>query len=221
MIKKYLLSALTALLILPAAASAATTAELENGPNTTWPAKQTLTTVADGLVGHGAQTLVINITSLPAEGASYRTYKSYRNPVNGATTGATAIAGTGPLTITIPAAGGAAFARLTNVQFSSDDIEFDALTVNGVDAMPVTSPAVGTQGIGHPISQAGNYFDPLTASPDWVQAISLASLTDGASSHGVQTLEMNVTYIPEGGAQYRVYKSYANPNNGGFRLYRI
>ena len=221
MIKKYLLSALTALLILPAAASAATTADLENGPNaTSWPAKQTLTTVADGIAGHGAQTLFINITSLPPEGASYRTYKSYRNPANGvftptATAGA-AISGIGPLTITVPAAAGEAFARNTNVQFSSDAIEFDQLYINGVSAMPVTAPAVGTQGIGHPISQAGNYFDPLTASSDWVQAISLASLADGAASQGVQTLEMNVTYIPEGGAQYRVYKSYENPDNGGF-----
>jgi hypothetical protein len=220
MIKKTLLSALTALFILPAAASAATTAELDNGPNANWPAKQTLTTLDDGLVGHGAQTLFINITSLPAEGASYRAYRSYRNGVDGGfiptASAGTAISGTGPMTITVPAAGGAAFARITNVQFSSDDIEFDQLYINGVSAMPVTAPAVGTQGIGHPISQAGNYFDPLTASPDWVQAISLTSLSDGISSQGVQTLEMNVTYIPEGGAKCRVYRSYANPEYGVF-----
>ena len=83
MIKKSLLSALAALILIPEISLAATTADLENGPNATWPAKQTLTTLDDGLVGHGAQTLFINITSLPPEGASYRTYKSYRNPVNG------------------------------------------------------------------------------------------------------------------------------------------
>ena len=215
MIKKSLLSALAALILIPEISLAATTADLENGPNATWPAKQTLTTLDDGLVGHGAQTLFINITSLPPEGASYRTYKSYRNPVNGVHSGATAITSTGPITITVPAAGGDPFARNTNVQFSSDAIEFDQLYINGVSAMPVTAPAVGTQGIGHPISQAGNYFDPLT-NPDWVQAISLTTLADGASSQGVQTLEMNVTYIPEGGVQYRVYKSFANPEFGTF-----
>ena len=220
MIKKSLLTTLAALILIPAISFAATTADLENTTNANWPAKQTLTTLDDGLVGHGAQTLFINITSLPPEGASYRTYKSYRNPTNGVftptATAGEAISGIGPLTITVPAASGTAFARNTNVQFSSDDIEFDQLYINGVSAMPVTAPAVGTQGIGHPISQAGNYFDPLTASPDWVQAISLTSLSDGISSQGVQTLEMNVTYIPEGGAQYRVYKSYLDPSFGGF-----
>jgi hypothetical protein len=46
--------------------------------------------------------------------------------------------------------GGVSFDRAVKVQFDSDEIEFDALTINGVDAMPGTPPtpdaAEGTQG---------------------------------------------------------------------------
>ena len=44
----------------------------------------------------------------------------------------------------------------------------------------------------------------------WTNVITLARVSDGASSQGAQTLSINVTELPEGGANYRVYKTTAN-----------
>ena len=64
MTKITLLSALTALLILPSFASAATTADFAPGPNETWPSVLTVTTDAAGNAeSKGEQTVVINVTS--------------------------------------------------------------------------------------------------------------------------------------------------------------
>ena len=42
--------------------------------------------------------------------------------------------------------------------------------------------------------------------------ITLTTSSDGASSQGEQTLSINVTELPAGGANYRVYKTTANGN---------
>jgi hypothetical protein len=44
----------------------------------------------------------------------------------------------------------------------------------------------------------------------WTHAIPLAFLSDGASSQGAQTLSINITELPPGGANYRVIKTNAN-----------
>ena len=77
--KVSLISALVALLMLPAVSFAATTADLDDGPNSTWPAVLTLTTLADGAASQGAQSFTMNVTALPTGGASYRVYKTTAN----------------------------------------------------------------------------------------------------------------------------------------------
>ena len=71
--------ALSALLTLPAFSFAATTADLDDGPNSTWPAVLTLTTAADGAASQGAQSFTMNVTALPTGGATYRVYKTTAN----------------------------------------------------------------------------------------------------------------------------------------------
>ena len=44
----------------------------------------------------------------------------------------------------------------------------------------------------------------------WTHVIPLAFLSDGASSQGAQTLSINITELPPGGANYRVIKTNAN-----------
>ena len=44
----------------------------------------------------------------------------------------------------------------------------------------------------------------------WVKVIDLALVAEGVSSQGAQTLSMNVTELPGGGANYRVYKTTAS-----------
>ena len=186
--KVSLFSALAALLIIPAICFAATTADLDDGPNSTWPAVLTLTTLADGAASQGLQSFTMNVTALPAGGASYRVYKTTAD-------GSDNFGPSIPLTVnsiskTVTAVG---FDRVVKIQFSSDAIEFDALTVNGADAMP----AVNTEG-GLPIADSA-YF---AAGPNssWPAVITLTTSANGATSHAEQTLAMNVTSIPLSGA---------------------
>ena len=193
-----LFSALAALLMLPAVSFAATTADLDDGPNSSWPAVLTLTTLADGPASQGAQSFTINVTALPAGGASYRVYKTTAN--GGNYNGDPVALTLGSNSKTVTAAG---FDRVVKIQFSSDAIEFDALTVNGVDVMPASN----TEG-GIPIANSA-YFD---AGPNssWPAVTTLTTIADGAASAHEQTLVMNVTSLPAGGADYRVYKTTAN-----------
>ena len=198
MTKLSLLSALTALLMLPAVSFAATTADLDDGPNSTWPAVLTLTTAADGAASQGAQSFTMNVTALPTGGASYRVYKT---TANGSDNFGNPVAlSLGSISKVVTAAG---FDRTVKIQFSSDAIEFDALTVNGADAMP----AVNTPG-GLPIADSSHFEAGSNSS--WPAVATLATTADGAASQAVQTLVMNVTSLPVGGANYRVYKTTAN-----------
>ena len=44
----------------------------------------------------------------------------------------------------------------------------------------------------------------------WTHVIPLAFLSDGASSQAAQTLSINITELPSGGANYRVIRTNAN-----------
>ena len=196
--KVSLISALSALIMLPAVSFAATTADLDAGSNSNWPSVLILTTAAEGAASQGSQSFTMNVTALPAGGANYRVYKT---TANGSDNFGNPVALTpGSISKIVTAAG---FDRTVKIQFSSDAIEFDALTVNGADAMP----AVNTTG-GLPIANS-SHFD---AGPNssWPAVATLATIADGAASQAVQTLVMNVTSLPAGGANYRVYKTTAN-----------
>ena len=55
-------------------------------------------------------------------------------------------------------------------------------------------------------------FNAMT-NATWKANIVLALKTDGASRQATQTMSINVTELPEGGANYRVYKTTANGND--------
>jgi hypothetical protein len=178
------------------------------GPSTTWQAVLPLTTVADGVASQGIQTAVINVTYIPQGGANYRVYKTNAN--NGDYFAPPTALVLGENTISVPAV---AFDRAVKLQFSNDAVEFDALEVNGEDMVNDAAPAEGTQGLGQSISESSNIF-ATTQSSTWVRVATLTTKDDGVAVSGLeQTLMMNVTYIPEGGANYRVYKTLANDGN--------
>ena len=154
----------------------------------------TLTTTDDGNSSWEAKSFQINITKLPENGAYYRISKKTQN-------------GTGflsdPIDLTLglntKTIAAVTFDRYVKIQFSSADIEFDALTVNG-DALNVSNQLGGS-----------NLFDDMTNNNNaFTRQIILAKVTDGASSQGVQKLDINITDLPEGGANYRVYKTTEN-----------
>mgnify|MGYP001292453148 CR=1 FL=1 len=98
------------------------------GPNSTWTHVLVATTIADGASSQAAQTFTMNVTSLPAGGANVRVYKT---TANGNDFFGNPVALTlGSNSITVPAV---TFDRAVKFQFSSGDVEFDALSLNGVD----------------------------------------------------------------------------------------
>ena len=169
------------------------------GPNNTWTDVITLAAVSDGASSQGEQTLSINITELPANGANYRVYKTTANGND--FFGNAQSLGVGENNITVAAVG---FDRTVKIQLSSAEVKFNNLSVNGTQLYPVElddSIAVG--------DSIAPTLDPAA----WTNVITLANTTDGASSQTEQTLTINVTALPEGGANYRVYKTTANGND--------
>ena len=166
---------------------------IDAGPNGTWPHVVTLTTNADPTSG-SQQTLEINVTSLPDGGANYRVVKTVAN-------GNWFQANPQPLslgmnTITVS---GVSFQRSVKVQFSDGDVEFDALAINGEEQMSATL-STGTSDLFAPGPNA-----------TWTHVYTATTAAD-PNSGDQQTVEINVTSLPSGGANYRVAKTVANGN---------
>ena len=166
--------------------------------NSTWTHVTTLTLVTDGAESQAAQTLEINITNLPA-GAQYRVYKTTASGGNYFGNGQDLAMGNNTITV-----GAVTFDRTVKIQFNNDTIEFDSLSVNEENLHPGqsggTDDCVGTSAL----FTSGNVAYP------YVLTSTLASA--GASSQAAQTLQINITSLPEGGANYRVVKTVANGN---------
>ena len=96
-----------------------------NGPNSAWTNVYTACEIGDGNNG-ALQTFVMNVTNLPPQGANYRVVRTVANqnwyfgPLQNLSLGLN--------TITVPAV---TFDRTVKFQFSSGDVEFDAISLNG------------------------------------------------------------------------------------------
>ena len=84
------------------------------------------TTIDSGAASQAAQTYTMNVTSLPAGGANVRVYKTVAN--GNAFFGNPVALTLGSNSITVAAVN---FDRAVKFQFSSGDVEFDALVLNG------------------------------------------------------------------------------------------
>ncbi len=169
-----------------------------NGSVDAWPHVLTATTVADGASSQAAQTMLINVTSLPS-GAQYRVFKTTAN--GGNFFGEPQLLALGQNTVTVSAVG---FDRTVKFQFSNGDVEFDFLSLNGVeeDDCYAVDP-----GILISVCEAFGEGPNNT----WPFALTAAT-PDDPSSGDAQTLVLNVASLPEGGANYRVVKTVANGN---------
>ena len=112
-----------------------------SGPSDSWPHVLVATTIANGPASQASQTFTMNVTSLPADGANFRVYKT---TANGNDYFGNPIALTlGSNSITVSAV---AFDRAVKFQFSSGDVEFDAFSLNGEDSDCVfTSETEGSE----------------------------------------------------------------------------
>ena len=182
----------------PTTTSIGACGDFVSGPSA-WPHVLVATTVADGATSQGAQTFTMNVTSLPAGGANFRVYKT---TANGSDFFGNAVALTlGSNTITVGAVG---FDRAVKFQFSSGAVDFDALSVNGVGASCVGAVTPPTTSL---ISACGDFVSGPSA---WPYVLVATTAADGAASQAAQTFTMNVTSLPAGGANVRVYKTTAN-----------
>ena len=172
-----------------------------SGP-TAWPYVLVATTIADGASSQAAQTYTMNVTSLPVGGANVRVYKTTANGNDFFGNPVTLTLGSN--SITVPAV---TFDRAVKFQFSSGDVEFDAISFNGVDSecvVPLPPPPFAL------ISDCNDFVSGPTA---WPYVLVATTIADGASSQAAQTYTMNVTSLPVGGANVRVYKTTANGND--------
>ena len=166
-----------------------------SGPSA-WPYVLVATTIADGAASQGSQTFEMNVTSLPAGG---RILEYLKQQANGNSFFGNPVAlSLGVNTITVAAV---TFDRAVKFQFSSGDVEFDALTLNGVASSCVGTTPPPTTSL---ISDCGDFVSGPSA---WPYVLVATTIADGAASQGSQTFEMNVTSLPAGGANFRVYKT--------------
>tara|TARA_Y100000991_G_scaffold28000_1_gene17761 strand:- start:1076 stop:2116 length:1041 start_codon:yes stop_codon:yes gene_type:complete len=173
-----------------------------DGPNATWPYVLVATTFADSTVSQESQTFSMNVSSLPDDGANFRVYKTtangndyFGNPI---------ALSLGLNSFTVSAV---TFDRAVKFQFSSGDVEFVALNLNEedsdcVDPLPTASSSL--------IRDCSDFISGPSA---WPYVLVATTIADSIVSQESQTYTMNVTSLPEEGANFRVYKTTANGND--------
>ena len=89
------------------------------------------------------------------------------------------------------------------IQFSSDAIKMSAIILNG-------------QAVFNDMIYNSNLFADVTT-PDnpWTHVYTCTTVADGAASQVQQELKVTVASLPDGGANYSVYKTTANGNFTG------
>ena len=178
-----------------------TCSDFVSGPSA-WPYVLVATTIDSGVISQGSQTFTMNVTSLPAGGANFRVYKTVANGNDFFGNPVALLLGTN--SITVP---GVTFDRAVKFQFSGGDVEFDALSLNGDDSdcvvvLPPSSTSL--------ISTCSDFVSGPSA---WPYVLVATTIDSGVISQGSQTFTMNVTSLPAGGANFRVYKTVANGND--------
>ena len=168
----------------------------EEGPNENWPHVLSATSPEDP-ESSSIQTMEINVLSMSA-GASYRVAKTVAN-------GNWFFGNATPLSLGLNTVSVAAvsFDRAVKFQFSSGDIEFDLLIVNAAELNCASDLE------GEPMATCAA-FD---AGPNstWPHVITATTPEDPTSS-SAQTMNILVTTLPPGGANYRVVKTVSNGN---------
>ena len=172
-----------------------------SGPSA-WPYVLVATTLADGAASQAAQTYTMNVTALPAGGANFRVYKTVANGNDYFGNPVALVLGTNSITVSA-----VSFDRAVKFQFSDGSVEFDALELNGIASACVVPLPPPTSSL---ISACGDFVSGPSA---WPYVLVATTVADGAVSQGAQTYTMNVTTLPAGGANVRVYKTTANGGN--------
>jgi hypothetical protein len=174
------------------------------GSNPAWPYVLIATTPDSLAASQGPQTFTMNVTDT-ANGASVRVYKTTANGNN--FFGNPIVLTLGSNSITVAAV---TFDRAVKFQFSSGDVEFDALVLNGDTSNCVVPPPPPPPSTSSLISACSDFV--AGSNPAWPYVLVATIVDSGAVSQGAQTFTMNVTDTANG-ASVRVYKTTANGND--------
>ena len=137
-----------------------------------WPYVLVATTLDDGEASQAAQTYTMNVTSLPSDVANVRVYKTTAN--GSEYLGNPIVLTIGSNSITVPAV---AFDRVVKFQFSNGDVEFEALSLNGVDSDCATPPPPGPLSL---ISDCSDFTSGQSAA--WPFILTATTISDGVAS---------------------------------------
>ena len=166
--------------------------------NNEYPFAHTSTSaLEDGAASQAEQTFILNVTALPENGASYSIFKTTANGYEDTSNPVSLVLGTN--TITRPAVD---FDRTMKLRLSKD-VAIDTFIVNG--EYIVGEPFLAPEGS----VLASTLFD-LNSNANYPYLWTLTTTEDGVSGRAAQTMILNVTALPEGGANYSVYKTVSN-----------
>jgi hypothetical protein len=173
----------------------------DNTTNATWTRVIATTLASDGESSQAAQNMQINVTNLP-EGAQYRVAKTVSNGNWYFAPGQDLVLGLNTISVA-----SVNFNRSVKVQFNNGGVEFDSLTVNGVVLY-----GEGSDAFNAPAGSvlASSVFASGASAYPYVYTSALTA--DGTTSQEEQSFTLNVTALPEGGANYSIYKTTANGN---------
>ena len=176
--------------------------DFEDTQNSTWKRVITTTLLTDGASSQAEQTFVLNATALPEVGANYRIYRTLAS--GNEDFSITGEVSSGLNIIKVPATD---FDRTVKIQFDQAAVEYNLLIVNGNVLHEGDSSFTAPPGS----VLARTEFSLGTNAYPYVYTST--TISDGASSQAEQTFTLNVTELPEGGANYRIYKTTANGND--------
>ena len=176
------------------------------GSNVNWPHVLVATTPDSGAASQGDQTFTMNVTSLPSAGANFRVAKTVANGNWFFGPPQTMTVGLNSITVS-----SVTFDRAVKFQFSSGDVEFDALVLNGDTSDCVVPPPPPPPSTSSLISDCGDFV--VGSNVNWPYVLVATTPDSGTASQGDQTFTMNVISLPSGGANFRVYKTTANGND--------
>jgi hypothetical protein len=174
------------------------------GSNPAWPYVLIATTPDSLAASQGPQTFTMNVTDT-ANGASVRVYKTTANGNNFFGNPIALTLGSNSITVAA-----VTFDRAVKFQFSSGDVEFDALVLNGDTSNCVVPPPPPPPSTSSLISACSDFV--TGSNPAWPYVLVATIVDSGAVSQGAQTFTMNVTDTANG-ASVRVYKTTANGND--------
>ena len=176
--------------------------DFQDTQNSTWKRVITTTLLTDGASSQAEQTFVLNATALPEVGANYRIYRTLAS--GNEDFSITGEVSSGLNIIKVPATD---FDRTVKIQFDQTAVEYNLLIVNGSVLHEGDSSFTAPPGS----VLARTEFSLGTNAYPYVYTST--TISDGASSQAEQTFTLNVTELPEGGANYRIYKTTANGND--------